>query len=156
MHPRILKECANELALLLKILFELTMKKGRIPKDWKTAEIKAIYKKKGKKSNPSNYRPVSLTLVVSKLMEKIVKNQLNSHLKTNNLLAKEQYGFVLGRSTDTQLLTSLLNWQKALDEDVPVDVIYMDFKKAFDSVPHVRLVKKLKSYGKAACHSQQF
>ena len=101
----------------------------------------------GKKSNPSNYRPVSLKLVVSKLMEKIIKNQLNSHLKTNNLLAKEQYGFVLGRSTDTQLLTSLLNWQKALDEDVPVDVIYMDFKKAFDSVPHVRLVKKLKSYG---------
>ena len=80
-------------------------------------------------------------------MEKIIKNQLNNHLKINNLLAKEQYGFVSGRSTDTQLLTSLMNWQKALDEDVPVDVIYMDFKKAFDSVPHVRLVKKLKSYG---------
>jgi len=69
------------------------------------------------------------------------------HLKSNKLLAKEQYGFVSGRSTDTQLLTSLLNWQKALDEDIPVDVVYMDFKKAFDSVPHVRLVKKLKTYG---------
>ena len=80
-------------------------------------------------------------------MEKIIKSKLNSHLKTNKLLANEQYGFVSGRSTDTQLLTSLLHWQKALDEDVPVDVVYMDFKKAFDSVPHIRLVKKLKSYG---------
>ena len=147
LHPRILKECAKELALPLKLLFDLTMQKGRIPKDWKSAEIKAIYKKKGKKSNPSNYRPVSLTSVVSKLMEKIIKSKLNNHLKTNKLLAKEQYGFVSGRSTDTQLLTSLLNWQKALDEDVPVDVVYMDFKKAFDSVPHIRLVKKLKTYG---------
>ena len=147
LHPRILKECAKELALPLKLLFDLTMEKGCIPKEWKSAEIKAIYKKKGKKSNPSNYRPVSLTSVVSKLMEKIIKSKLNDHLKSNKLLAKEQYGFVSGRSTDTQLLTSLLNWQKALDEDIPVDVVYMDFKKAFDSVPHVRLVKKLKTYG---------
>ena len=147
LHPRILKECATELALPLKILFDLTIKKGKIPKEWKAAEIKAIYKKKGAKSNPSNYRPVSLTSVVSKLMEKVIKAQLNNHLKINNLLANEQYGFVSGRSTDTQLLTSLLHWQQALDQDIPVDIVYMDFKKAFDSVPHVRLIKKLKSYG---------
>jgi len=79
LHPRILKECAKELALPLKLLFDLTMEKGCIPKEWKSAEIKAIYKKKGKKSNPSNYRPVSLTSVVSKLMEKIIKAKLNDH-----------------------------------------------------------------------------
>ena len=147
LHPRILKECANELAYPLKVIFDLTMKTGKIPQEWKQAEIRAIYKKKGAKSDPSNYRPVSLTSVVCKLMEKIVKKQLNQHLKDNNLLAAEQYGFVSGRSTDTQLLTSLAHWQKALDEDIPVDVVYMDFKKAFDSVPHVRLLNKLKSYG---------
>merc|ERR1711963_630999 len=147
LHPKILKECAEELASPMKIMFDLTMRVGKIPHEWKKAEVKAIYKKKGSRKDPSNYRPVSLTSVVCKLMEKVIKNHLNLHLKNNNLLADEQYGFFSGRSTETQLLTSLHHWQKALDSSIPVDVIYMDFRKAFDSVPHARLVKKLKNYG---------
>ena len=147
LHPKLLNECANELAKPLKYMFDLTMKHGKIPEEWKKAEVKAIYKKKGSKSDPSNYRPVSLTSVVCKLMEKIIKKQLNEHLKDNNIIADEQYGFYSGRSTETQLLTCLHHWQKALDSNTPVDVIYMDFRKAFDSVPHARLVKKLSSYG---------
>ena len=147
LHPKILKECAEELATPMKIMFDLTMKNGKIPEEWKKAEVKAIYKKKGSRKDPSNYRPVSLTSVVCKLMEKVIKNHLNLHLKNNNLLADEQYGFFSGRSTETQLLTSLHHWQKALDSSIPVDVIYMDFRKAFDSVPHARLIKKLESYG---------
>ena len=147
LHPKILKECSVELAKPLKMMFDLTMKVGKIPQEWKQAEVKAIYKKKGTKSDPSNYRPVSLTSVVCKLMEKIIKSELNKHLTENNILANEQYGFFAGRSTETQLLTSLHHWQYALDNDTPVDVIYMDFKKAFDSVPHARLIKKLNEYG---------
>ena len=147
LHPKLLKECADELAIPMKLMFDLTMKVGKIPQEWKKAEVKAIYKKKGSRKDPSNYRPVSLTSVVCKLMEKVIKNHLNMHLKDNNILANEQYGFFSGRSTETQLLTSLHQWQKSLDSNIPVDVIYMDFRKAFDSVPHARLVTKLKSYG---------
>ena len=146
-HPKVLKECAEQLAAPMKVMFDLTMKTGKVPKSWKQAEITAIYKKKGSKSSPGNYRPVSLTSVVCKAMEKIIKTKLNQHLKINDILADEQYGFVSGRSTETQLLTSIHHWQKALDEDKPVDIIYMDFKKAFDTVPHTRLIKKLNNYG---------
>ena len=146
-HPQLLKECATQLATPFKLMFDLTLKEGKVPSEWKEAEITAIYKKKGSKKNPSNYRPISLTAVACKIMEKIIKKQLNEHLTKNNLLADEQYGFVAGRSTETQLLTSIHKWQEALDNDIPVDVVYMDFQKAFDSVPHVRLITKLKAYG---------
>ena len=78
LHPRLLKECASTLAKPLKMLFDLTMKTGVIPDDWKRAEIRPIYKKKGKKTDPSNYRPVSLTSVVCKVFEKIIKATLQS------------------------------------------------------------------------------
>ena len=70
-HPRLLKECAQSLAKPLKMLFDLSMKTSRIPSEWKVAEVRPIYKKKGKKSDPSNYRPVNLTSVVSKVAENL-------------------------------------------------------------------------------------
>ena len=72
-HPRLLKECAESLAKPFKMLFDLTMKLAKIPNEWKQAEVRPIYKKKGKKSDPSNYRPVSLTSVVCKVIEKLLK-----------------------------------------------------------------------------------
>ena len=147
LHPRLLKECASTLARPLKLLFDLTMKTGVIPDVWKRAEIRPIYKKKGNKTDPSNYRPVSLTSVVCKVFEKIIKASLYNHLTSNNLLSPHQFGFISGRCTNTQLLVTIQQWQKYLDNDLPTDIAYMDFRKAFDAVPHERLLFKLSRYG---------
>ena len=146
-HPRLLKECAQSLDKPLTLLFELSMRVAKIPSEWKVAEVRPIYKKKGKKSDPCNYRPVSLTSVICKVMEKIIKKKLCDHMITQNLLSPHQFGFVPGRSTNSQLLMTINDWQKGLDSGTPVDIAYMDFKKAFDSVPHKRLIYKLNKYG---------
>ena len=114
-------------------------------KDWKRARVSAIYKK-GKKSYPGNYRPVSLTSIVCKIMESIVREHIINYMQVNNLFSPNQYGFITGRSTVLQLLTVLDKWSEALDTQLSVDCIYMDFQKAFDTVPHRRLIGKLKSY----------
>ena len=145
-HPRLLKELSKELSLPLKLLFDLTMIKGKIPKKWKEAEVRPLFKK-GAKSSPGNYRPVSLTSVVCKVFESFIRKAIYDHFVNNDLLSVEQYGFCKGRSCTTQLLNSLFDWFSFLDKDIPVDVVYLDFRKAFDTVPHERLLIKLKGYG---------
>ena len=103
--------------------------------------------KKGNKKQPGNYRPVSLTSVVGKLMESIVRDNIVEHMMENALFVDAQHGFVPGRSCMTQLLVVLEIWTEMLDDGDPVDAIYLDFRKAFDSVPHQRLLGKLKAYG---------
>ena len=103
--------------------------------------------KKGDKQQPGNYRPISLTSVIGKILESIVRDQIMEHCMKNDLFSDAQHGFVPGRSCMTQLLTVLENWTLTIDTGHPVDVIYLDFKKAFDSVPHQRLLTKLKSFG---------
>ena len=144
-HPKFLKLCSKSLALPLTILFNNTLKEGAIPENWKCAEVRPIFKK-GDKSQPGNYRPVSLTSIVCKIMESFIKNALQKHLIDNNILSKEQFGFVSGRNTITQLLITINDWMQELDNDVPIDACYLDFRKAFDTVPHTRLINKLKSY----------
>ena len=144
-HPKFLKHTAASLCKPLKILFDLPLSRGNIPNDFKTAEVRPIYKK-GDKSQAGNYRPVSLTSVICKVMETFIKNSLNEHLVNNNILSNHQFGFVSGRSTITQLIVTLNEWLYSLDNDSPIDAAYMDFRKAFDSVPHKRLLNKLKGY----------
>ena len=110
------------------------------------ANITAIYKK-GSKKLAGNYRPVSLTSVVCKLMESIIKDSIMEHMSKNNLLNSQQYGFVSGRSTVLQLIKVMDRWTEILDKGGCVDVVYCDFLKAFDKVPHKRLVQKLNYYG---------
>ena len=144
-HPKLLKNSSKSLAKPLKILFDNTLLEGNIPSDWKIAEVRPIFKK-GDKTQPGNYRPVSLTSVCCKLMETFIKNALYKHLIDNNILSKEQFGFVSGRNTVTQLLVTINDWMQNLDENIDVDAAYMDFRKAFDTVPHQRLLTKLKNY----------
>ena len=144
-HPKLLKYSAESLAKPLKILFDKTLLEGELPLDFKLAEVRPIFKK-GSKTSPGNYRPVSLTSIVCKIMESFIKKSLNEHLINNNILSEHQYGFVSGRSTITQLLVTLNEWLYNIDNDIPTDAAYMDFRKAFDSVPHKRLINKLKAY----------
>ena len=144
-HPKFLKNSAKSLSKPLFLLFNKTLSEGCIPEEWKTAEVRPIFKK-GDKSQPGNYRPVSLTSVICKIMESFIKKSLNDHLINNNILSREQFGFVSGRNTITQLIVTINDWLYDLDNNNPVDACYMDFRKAFDTVPHQRLISKLKSY----------
>ena len=99
------------------------------------------------RSDPSNYRPYSLTCVACKIMESMMKGVVITYLLENNLLSNCQFGFVSGRSVQLPLLSLLNHWTDILDSGHTIVVIYLDFKKAFDSVPHIRLLSKLNSYG---------
>ena len=145
-HPRILKEAAEEIALPLYLIFKESTEKGLIPEEWKLAHVIPIFKK-GSKKSAGNYRPVSLTSVVCKVLETIIRDQIMKHLQDNNLLSDQQYGFRGHRSTTLQLLRVMETWTQFIDEGAPFDTIYLDFKKAFDTVPHERLKNKLKAYG---------
>ena len=117
-----------------------------LPDDWKIAQISPIFKK-GHRYKPGNYRPVSLTSGICKILEKLVRRNIIDHLEQNELIDPAQHGFVKGRSCVTNLLETFEQWTQILDDGGSIDVIYMDFMKAFDKVPHLRLLIKLQSYG---------
>ena len=96
---------------------------------------------------PGNYRPVSLTSVIGKMMEFVIRDSLVKHMMENNLFWDQQHGFIPGHSCMTQLLVTLELWTELLDSGAPIDVIYLDLQKTFDTVPRQRLLRKLKVYG---------
>ena len=144
--PRVLKEVKCEIKKPLAILFKASMENGKIPDDWRKAEVTPIFKK-GKKSEPGNYRPVSLLSIPEKIMERMVKEQTTDHLEDNNLISNAQHGFRAGRSPQTNLIEFFDVATKWLDDGRSFDILYLDFQKAFDKVCHRRLVQKLKSVG---------
>ena len=117
-----------------------------MPLDWRTANVTPIYKK-GSRQVPGNYRPISLTSQVGKLLESIIKDAVVQHLKTNKLINESQHGFTARKSCLTNLLMFLEVLTDYVDQGFPVDVIYLDFQKAFDEVPHIRLIKKVRAHG---------
>ena len=141
-HPIMLKECALSLSKPLLYIFKKSMKSGDLPRDWKQANVTPIFKK-GKRSDPLNYRPVSLTSVACKTLEKLIRKRVVEHLETNNLLSKYQHGFRSKMSCLTQLLEYFFDLENALDDGESVDALYMDCRKAFDTVPHEHLIVKL-------------
>ena len=143
---RVLKELSHELAIPLSIVFNKSIEEGSIPEDWKKAHVIPIFKK-GTRTDPGNYRPVSLTCIICKVLESIVRDVIVDHMNKNELFSKCQHGFRSHRSCITQLLEVIEDLTQALEDHETVDIIYLDFKKAFDSVPHERLLIKLLSYG---------
>jgi hypothetical protein len=124
----------------------MSLESGKLPDVWKTANISPIFKK-GKKNFPSNYRPVSLTCVLCKVLESLVRDVLINFLTKHGYFSKRQFAFINGRSTILQLLYLMEAWTDALDAGISIDVCYMDFMKAFDKVPHRRLISKVKQHG---------
>ena len=144
--PRLLKTVAFEIAPALTFLFNQSYVTGTVPTEWKKALVTGIYKK-GPKSDPANYRPISLTCLCCKVMEHIVLSHVAKHLSSNNILIDSQHGFREKLSTVTQLITSCHDWATTLQKRGQADVVLLDFSKAFDKVPHQRLSAKLSFYG---------
>ena len=122
-------------------LFRESIKQGKIPNSCRYANISPIFKKRHRTLS-SNYRPISLTFVISKILERIIKKELLGHLVDNCLLSKAQHGFVPAKSCLSNLLETLDLTTSSLAEGHCVDEILLDFSKAFDLVPHRRLIKK--------------
>lgn len=143
---RVLQECAKELAPGIRAIFDSSITTGVLPKDWTNANVAPAFKK-GNKHLPENYRPISLTSVVCKTLEHIVCSHLMKHLESQNILTNLNHGFRRGFSCETQLLTTYHDLARAYDKKQQIDVAILDFSKAFDTVPHARLLEKLHNYG---------
>ena len=141
-HPKCLKETKDYIIQPLTTIFQKSLDESLTPPIWKRANVSAIFKK-GEKKKPSNYRPISLTSVPCKLMEKLVRDAIVNHMTENNLFSNAQHGFIKGKSCVTQLLEFMEEITQAIDNGDEVDIIYLDFCKAFDKVPHRRLLQKL-------------
>ena len=142
----LLKETKQIQSKLLTTIFKKSLEDSTLPSKWKEANVTAIFKG-GERKLAENYRRISLTSVPCKLMEKLIRNALVYHMTQNNLFSKAQHGFISGKSCITQLLEFVEDVSRAIDDGEDVDVIYLDFKKAFDKVPHERLLRKLHGYG---------
>ena len=141
-HPHVLAELSEVLTEPLQIIFSSTIAESELPEDWKEASVTALFKK-GDKENVENYRPVSLTCIACKVLENIIRDDIISHMTSNNLISDRQYGFVKRRSTSLQLLKVLEEWTQILDRGGGIDCVYCDFQKAFDKVPYRRLMTKI-------------
>ena len=145
-HPKLLSTLSADenFVLALTILFNKCLECGKIPTIWKSANVTPIHKK-GPLKDPSNYRPISLTCILSKIYEKFVRDKILEYVTP--IITNKQHGFVPGRSC----LSNLLEFMDAINDMTLngefVDIVYMDFQKAFDTVPHYRLLVKLMDYG---------
>ena len=145
-QPRYLKEIAEEICHALTIILRKSLDQGIIPEDWRIANVSPIFKK-GSRGKASNYRPVSLTSQVCKVYESILRDAILEHLIKNQLLRDSQHGFLRGRSCLSNLLAFLDKVTDYVDKGINVDVIFSDLAKAFDKVPHVRLMNKVRAHG---------
>ncbi|MBM6549285.1 RNA-directed DNA polymerase [Streptococcus dysgalactiae subsp. equisimilis] len=144
--PTALTSGGPDVPLLLLNLFNLSLKYGTFPSQWKTSVIIPLHKK-GPTHNPNNYRPINTTPIVSRLFEKLVKKPLVGYLLTNNLINDKQHGFLQSRSCNSCHFDFFNLFTKAADKGHSVIIVYLDMTKAFDRVPHGKLLGKLKSIG---------
>ena len=138
-----LRNTAHSISPSLHKLFNLSLSSGHFPSDWKSSNITPVHKG-GDRRLASNYRPISLP---SKLLERIVHNRLLHHLTANSILSSRQFGFRPGSSTQEALLTATHDWQRCLDLGVSSVALFLDMSKAFDKVPHSRLLHSLQAVG---------
>ena len=122
------------------------MEQGVVPQSWKNAFVSPIFKK-GKRSDASNYRPISLTSIACKVLEHVIHSSIIRHLESYNILSNFQHGFRKKRSCESQLLLTVHDLALGLNKRSQIDAVLLDFSKAFDKVPHQRLIKKLENYG---------
>lgn len=142
----VLKTCAPELSPPLTRLFALSYTTGCVPSSWKTALVHPI-PKKGDRSDPSNYRPIAITSLLSKVMERLINTQLLRYLEGHQLISDRQYGFRHDRSAGDLLVYLTHRWAEAVESKGEALAVSLDIAKAFDRVWHRALLAKLPSYG---------
>lgn len=142
-NNKILKNISSGIYRCLAAIFSLSLSSGTIPQDWLIAKVVPIFKS-GDRSSPLNYRPISLTSTICKLLEHIIHSQVITYLEEHNIIFKYQHGFRKGYSCDTQLAGFTHDLHSSLDAGIQTDAVFLDFSKAFDRVPHHRLLQKLK------------
>ncbi|MES9973438.1 MAG: reverse transcriptase domain-containing protein [Candidatus Thiodiazotropha sp.] len=145
-HPRILKEAAETIATPLHEIFSESLRSGVVPTYWRQASVCPIYKG-GDRHMAVNYRPISLTSIPCKIMERLLKKRIMAHLESNKLISQHQFGFRPNHSCVSNLLRFMDNLTDAYDNGEITDAVFFDFAKAFDRVPHRPLLYKLYSYG---------
>ena len=139
----IIRAAASQLASILARIYQHIPDHGEIPQDWRDAIVVPVFKK-GERHIAANYRPVSLMSISCKIPE---HSNIMKHFDTNKILTDTQHGFRKKRSTESQLLVTVQEIVKRLATRSQVDIILLDFAKAFDKVPHSRLLHKLEYYG---------
>ena len=143
----LLKKLSNSICVPLAIIFQNSFDNKLIPTQWKLADIVPIFKGKGSNYDVNNFRPISLTSTVCKLMESVIHNIISDHCNLNNILIPELHGFKNNHSTPSVLLELLNDITKIIDDGNCVDVITIDFAKEFVSISHNKLIYKLLFYG---------
>ena len=141
-----IKRTCSTLSTPMTQLFNLSLNQGLVPHIWKKAEVIPIPKNKGVRSNPASQRPISLTSPFCRIMEVIVHDDITDYLMNNNLISTVQHGFIKFRSTQTQHIDLLDKITVNYEQHTASIIIYLDFSKAFDSVPHSKLIYTLKHF----------
>ena len=143
---RLLKLLSAEVSPCLKLVFSASLHQGILPRAWKQAIVTPLFKK-GDRTNPSNYRPISLTCICCKTLEHILHTNIMSHFSNYSILSDTQFGFRKNYSAELQLIKVSHDLAYSLNNKGQTDVILLDFSKAFDKVPHHLLLLKLQHYG---------